>query len=188
MSSIHVTLPLAEGVEEMEAVTVADTLRRGGLEVCLAGLAPGPVRASRGVVLMPDGLLDEAPEDGEVLIIPGGAGGVRRLREHPPLIERVRRAHEQGRPLGALCAGPLVLLDAGVLGGKQMTSYPSLSGAFPGAEWIDQPVVEDGKLITGQGPGAAIRFALVWLKRLTDEATASEVERGLWGKEMSKKT
>jgi len=178
----RVLVPLARGCEELEAVTVIDLLRRAEIEVVSAGLAPGAVTASRGTVLLPDTTLDAvADEDFAMIVLPGGLPGARHLEEDTRLRAMLLRQHAEGRYLAAICAAPKVLAVAGLLDGRRATCYPGAidAAAFPRVNLVDAPVVLDGTLITGRGPGTAMDFALQLIESLRDSATRDRVEQGL---------
>ncbi len=175
----RVLVPLAEGCEEIEAVTVIDLLRRAGIEVVSAGLAPGPVTASRGTVLVPDTTLDAvAGEDFDLIVLPGGGPGAERLAADPRVGELLVRAARAGRAIGAICAAPRVLAAAGLLDGRRATSFPgALDGlTIPGLDYREDPVVVDGRLITSRGPGTAMDFALALIEHLAGPEARARVE------------
>ncbi len=154
-------IPLADGAEEMESVIITDVLRRAGWQVVLAGFAEEPVVASRGVRLLPDALWSDVRQrDYDMLIIPGGAGGVERLCAEASVLETVRAYDKQERWLAAICAGPLVLETAGILKGRRVTSHPAVADRIKTASLEEAAVVRDGRLLTSRGPGTAILFAL----------------------------
>lgn len=157
-----VLVALAAGAEELEAVAVIDVLRRAGCAVTAAGIAgAGPVECSRRVRIVPDAKwVDVAPSDFDVLIIPGGMAGVEALMKFPALLETIRCFDAAGKMLAAICAGPLVLHAAGVLKGRRATCYPSCSARLTDAIFVGERVVRDGHIITSQGPGTALAFAL----------------------------
>jgi len=181
--SKRVVVPLAEGVEEMEAVIVIDVLRRVGLDVVVAGLdGPGPVLASRGVTLHADVGLDDAlalPAD--ALVLPGGMGGMERLREDERILATVRSLLAEGQMVAAVCAAPLVLARAGEAAGRRMTCHPSvreeLLGA--GAEASEGRVVQDGTVLTSLGPGSSVEFALAVAAELVGPERALEVSAAM---------
>jgi 4-methyl-5(b-hydroxyethyl)-thiazole monophosphate biosynthesis len=167
-------IPLAAGFEEIEAITPADLLRRAGHEVILAGLKPGPVRAARGTVVVPDRLFSEVePSSCSILIIPGGGPGTDRLRREAAVLKAIRDIYEASGIVGAICAGTLVLQDAGILRGRRVTSFPGVSGEIKEAAWLDQPVVTDGRIVTSQGPGTAVAFALALVEAADGKAAAA---------------
>jgi protein deglycase len=176
----RVLVPLAEGCEEIEAVIVVDTLRRAGIEVVTAGLRPGPVTASRGVRLLPDADWPaRAWETFDALVLPGGGPGTQALLADVRVIEAVRRFHDAGRWVAAICAAPQVLQKAGVLAGKRMTCYPGVAAATPRETRVDEPVVQDGHVITSQGPGTGFAFALALVRLLAGAEKARDVGRAL---------
>lgn len=175
-----ILLPLPNGVEEMEAVTIVDILRRAGLKTTMAGLhsADTPIIASREVRLMPDAAWDNLNQaEYDALILPGGGDGTTALAADRRILEAVRHFADSGKLLGAICAAPLVLQAAGVIAGRKITSYPGIADRLTGCEWINQSVVTDGNLVTGQGPAAAIEFALTLTQILAGADTASSVAR-----------
>lgn len=178
----RVLIPLAEGCEELEAVTLIDLLRRAGIEVVVAGLKEGPVTASRGTVLMPDTALDAVlGDDFDMLVLPGGMPGAEHLDQDPRIHKLVQRLAEEGKYTAAICAAPKVLANAGVLDGRQATSYPGFIDAMdlPATRVLEQSVVVDDKIVTSRGPGTAMDFALELIARLEGEAKRDEVEARL---------
>ncbi len=158
---VKALVPLANGVEEMEAVIIIDVLRRAGWSVTTAGLQAGPVTASRQVRLVPDGTWDEVnPAEYDWIVIPGGAPGTRELIADDRVIAALQAHARAGRWLGAVCAGPTVLHTAGLLDGKRVTSHPAVADRLDTADRCDDPVVIDGQLVTSQGPGTSFDFAL----------------------------
>lgn len=178
----RVLVPLAQGCEELEAVTIIDLLRRAKIEVVTASLTDGPVVASRGVKLIPDSSLDEAaalPFD--MIVLPGGLPGADHLRDDSRVQDLLKRAAAAGKFTAAICAAPKALARAGLLRGKRATSYPgSLSESeLDGIDYCDDPVVRDGYVVTSRGPGTAMDFALALIELLADNATRQQVEAGL---------
>ena len=178
----NVLVPLAQGCEELEAVTVVDLLRRAGIEVVTAGLDEQPVCASRGMVLVPDATLDSALlQDYDMIVLPGGLPGADNLRDDDRIIERLRSMSAAGKYTAAICAAPKVLAQAGLLQGKRATSFPGAleTDGIPGLEYQESPVVMDGKVITSRGPGTAMDFALTLIEQLVGRQQRDEVEAGL---------
>jgi 4-methyl-5(b-hydroxyethyl)-thiazole monophosphate biosynthesis len=178
----RVLVPLAQGCEELEAVTIIDLLRRAGVEVVTAGLDAAPVKASRGVVLMPDTALDQVLEqDFDMIVLPGGLPGATHLDQDARVHRLLKLQAEQGRWSAAICAAPKVLANAGLLDGRQATSYPGAMEAarFPRVRLVEQPVVVDGKVVTSRGPGTAMDFALQLIQLLCGRETRVDVEAAL---------
>lgn len=177
-----VLVPLAQGCEELEAVTIINLLRRADIEVVTAGLTKGAVTASRGTVLVPDTTLDTLTDrDFTMIVLPGGLPGADYLEADTRLREMLLKQHRDGRWLAAICAAPKILASAGVLDGKRATSYPGVLAAadYPQIELIDAPVVVDGRVVTSRGPGTAMDFALQLIELLVDAALREKVERAL---------
>jgi 4-methyl-5(b-hydroxyethyl)-thiazole monophosphate biosynthesis len=177
-----VLVPLAQGCEELEAVTVVDLLRRAGIEVITAGLDAQPVRASRGVTLIPDMSLDAALQlEFDMIVLPGGLPGADHLRDDPRVIDLLKKMAAADRYTAAICAAPGVLAHAGLLAGKRATSFPGALDidAVPGIEYQEAPVVKDDKVITSRGPGTAMDFALTLIETLAGKHQRDEVEAGL---------
>jgi 4-methyl-5(b-hydroxyethyl)-thiazole monophosphate biosynthesis len=175
-----VLVPLAQGCEEIEAVTVIDILRRAGIEVTTAGLDTLPVQASRSVMLIPDTTLDEAlKRDYDMVVLPGGQPGTNNLKGDPRIISLIQRMAGRGQYVAAICAAPSVLATAGLLNGKRATSFPGSLNDFPGVQQQAGAIVTDGNLITSRGPGTAMDFALTLVEHLAGQAKRAEVEAGL---------
>ncbi len=177
-----VLVPLAQGCEELEAVTIIDLLRRAGIEVVSAGLDGQPVKASRGVVLIPDMSLDEAlQKDYDMIVLPGGLPGADHLQRDPRIQSLLRKMQAEGKYTAAICAAPRALASAGLLDGRKATSYPGSleDSAVRDMEYLEQPVVVDGKLVTSRGPGTAMDFALTLIEQLLGADKRAEVEAPL---------
>ena len=175
-----VLIPLAQGCEEIEAVTIIDILRRAGIEVVSAGLDDQPVRASRSVMLLPDTTLDAAlQQDFDMVVLPGGQPGSNNLKADPRIIALLQKMAQQGKYIAAICAAPSVLAAAGLLAGKQATSFPGALDLFKNVKQQDAAIVEDGMLITSRGPGTAMDFALTLVERLAGKEKRLAVEAGL---------
>ena len=178
----RVIVPLAQGCEELEAITIVDLLRRAGIEVITAGLDAQPVRAARGTVLIPDSTLDAAIEsEYDMIVLPGGLPGADHLRDDPRIIDLVRDMHASGRYTAAICAAPRVLAKAGLLDNRRATSFPGAIDIddIPGIDYVEDAVVTDGTIVTSRGPGTAMDFALQLIELLAGKAKRDEVEAPL---------
>lgn len=178
----RVLVPLAEGCEELEAVTIIDLLRRGGIEVIVAGLVPGMVKASRGTQLMPDTTLDVALQAAyDMVVLPGGMPGAQHLKDDARVIALIQNMAAAGRYTAAICAAPMVLAEAGVLSGKTATGYPGVLEKMNLADVTlsTEAVVRDGLVVTSRGPGTAMDFALSLVEILAGLETRHRVETGL---------
>jgi len=174
---------LAEGFEEIEAVTPIDVLRRAGFNVTTIGLAGKVVTGSHGIALTADRIWDEvATLTPDVLLLPGGMPGSKHLGEHPGLQEMTHRVAQPNtqpntqpeRWLAAICAAPAFTLASwGLLAGRKATCYPGFETQFPAdVQYQNEPVVVDGHIVTARGPGAAMEFALQLVAQLQNPAAA----------------
>lgn len=179
---VNVLVPLAQGCEELEAVTIIDLMRRAGINVVTASLDEQPITASRGTRLLADTTLDNAlQKDFDMVVLPGGQPGADNLNQDMRIHALLKKMANGGKFTAAICAAPIVLASAGLLKGKRATSYP---GALRGTQLQDvilenQPVVKDGKVITSQGPGTAMDFALELIETLVGKEKRAQVETGL---------
>jgi len=177
---MRVLIPLADGVEELEAVTVIDVLRRGGIDVTSAALGDAlPVKGSRGVTLLADAVWDSLDlESFDAIVLPGGGKGTENLLADTRVTEAVQTFDQAGKYVAALCAAPTVLAAAGVLKGRKATCYPSCAAEL-GRAYDNAPVIADGNVITSQGPGTSMLFALVLVQHLAGDEAAHHVADGL---------
>ncbi|MGH8198191.1 MAG: DJ-1 family glyoxalase III [Steroidobacteraceae bacterium] len=176
----RVLVPLAEGFEELEAVTIVDILRRAGVEVVVASLAGSPVTGAHGIRLSADTPLGAlAEQEFDMIALPGGMPGAEHLKKDARIAEIVRRLHGKGRPVAAICAAPMVLAAAGVLDGRRATSYPGFLKDAERATVVTDAVVVDGGVITSRGPGTALDFALALVEQLSGSSVRQAVESRL---------
>jgi 4-methyl-5(b-hydroxyethyl)-thiazole monophosphate biosynthesis len=176
----RVLVPLAEGCEELEAVTIIDLLRRAGIEVVAAGLGDGAITASRGVRIVPDMTLDAALElSFDMVALPGGLPGADHLAADRRLGDLLRRMNDTGRFLAAVCAAPKVLARSGVLRGKTATAYPGVLQQEGHPDISTAAVLRDGTVITSRAAGTAMDFALELIEALSGRSTRDQVEAGL---------
>ncbi len=171
---------LADGCEEIEAVTVIDILRRGGVETVSASLKDKLLHGNHGIGIEADlGLDDALGQRFDMLILPGGQPGASHLAADPRVQRLLQDYDRDGRYLAAICAAPGVLAAAGLLKGKRATSFPGAIRDLSGIDYLDAAVVQDGKVVTSRGPGTAMTFALELLGLLMGEETRQEVEARL---------
>jgi 4-methyl-5(b-hydroxyethyl)-thiazole monophosphate biosynthesis len=177
----RILIPIVDGCEEMEVVIITDTLRRAGWEVVLAGLhGVGPVTASRKVKLVPDARWEELDLlSFDALVLPGGGGGTQALCKHDGVQETLRIFDIEEKWIGAICAAPLALHKAGVLKGRAFTCYPGVEKDIGRADRSDDAVVVDGHVVTSQGPGTALAFALKLIKLIDGVPATEKVRNGL---------
>lgn len=171
----------ANGCEEMEAVAPVDILRRAGLAVTTVGIGGTSVTGAHGITLSADISEEEMSRDGlSLLVLPGGGGGTEELKKSPRVADILRHAHGADIPIAAICAAPTVLGKLGLLAGKRAISYPGTEDELTGADVRKgTSVVRDGNLITAEGPGAAIPFALALVELLKGPEAAAAIASDL---------
>lgn len=178
---MKVTVFLAEGFEEVEALTPVDLLRRCGAEVSVVGVTGKTVCGARGISVVADEVLGEhnyALDD--MLVLPGGMPGTKNLYASAEVCEAVRKAVKTDRYVAAICAAPSIVFGGlGILNGKKATCYPGMEDGMTGAEPVDAPCVIDGKIITGRGAGAAMDFALSLCEVLFGHERAAEMAKSV---------
>jgi 4-methyl-5(b-hydroxyethyl)-thiazole monophosphate biosynthesis len=176
----RVLVPLAEGFEELEAVTIIDMLRRAGIEVVVATLAGNPVTGAHGIALIADAAMDAVSGQAfDLVALPGGMPGAANLKDDARIRGVIRRLHDSGRHVAAICAAPMVLAAAGVLEGRRATAFPGFLDDAAGVTVVDDPVVVDGRVITSRGPGTALDFALELVAQLQGTGARRQIESRL---------
>jgi protein deglycase len=179
MSPPTVLVLLADGFEEIEAMTPVDLLRRAGAQVTMAALGDGiHVTGRSGVTVHADTTLSAVEGTHyDCVVIPGGPG-VARLRSDTRVAALLRRQRDSGGWIAAICAAPVVLGDAGILDGKRYTAHFSVAAELPAA-FTSERVVVDGRLVTSRGAGTAFYFGLMVIEKLFSRDKASEVARSV---------
>jgi len=177
---MKVLVPLAEGFEEIEAVTIIDLLRRAGIETVTAALTLNPVKGSHGITVTADVIFDEKT-DFDAIVLPGGIPGSTNLKNATRIINIIRRINSSGGLTAAICAAPIVLSEAGVLKNRKFTCYPGYEKDIPEGIHIKENVVIDGSIITGMGAGPAPLFALAIIEYLKDKQTAQKIKEQIIG-------
>ena len=167
---------LGTGFEETEAIAPLDLLRRAGIEVKTVGLNGPIITGGHGIGVAADIQIEELDvSDAEMVILPGGLGGVASIRACDAAMNAIRNVWEQGKFCAAICAGPTVLADLGITDGKNATCYPGCEDGMGTANIICEAAVRDGKLITGTSAGCAIPFGLKLIEALKGEAEAQRI-------------
>ncbi len=175
-----VIVPLARGFEEIEAVTIIDTLRRADNDVTAAGLGGTQIAGAHDIKLQAEQRLKNINSKVfDALIMPGGMPGTDNLKRNSNLIQLVKEFDATDRLLGAICAAPLILLDADILAGRAFTSYPGFAERFTGLDYREQRVVRDGNLITSRGPGTALEFALELVDYLNGQEKKAKLRENM---------
>jgi 4-methyl-5(b-hydroxyethyl)-thiazole monophosphate biosynthesis len=174
-----VLIPLAEGCEELEAVTLIDLLRRAGMAVTTASLGELTVNCAHGTVLLADQTLDTVMNQGfDLIVLPGGLPGADNLNADPRIHQIINRLATGGKYIAAICAAPKVLVSNGVLNGRKLTAYPGALAAIntQAVHITGNPVEIDGNILTSRGPGTAMDFALQLIETLLGKAARDKVE------------
>ena len=156
---MRLIVPLAEGFEEIEAVAVIDILRRANIKVDVVGIEDEIVAGRNGIKILCDKVIaDVKPEDYDGIVLPGGNPGYKNLENNQQVINFIKTFNSKGKLIAAICASPTILEKIGVLEGKKATCYPTMRDKIK--NFVDERVVVDKNVITSQGPGTAIEFAL----------------------------
>ena len=168
---------LATGFEEIEAISTIDILRRGEVEIMTVSVTGElTVMGVHRIPVTADILFEEADfSDGDAFILPGGGPGSFKLNDHVALKQLLIDKNKQDKWIAAICAAPLVLGGLGLLKGKKAICYPGMESYIQGAILTDAPVVTDGNIITGKGPGLALNFGLTILATLHGQDMADKV-------------
>ena len=171
----------ADGFEEVEAFTSVDVLKRAGLNVEMITVTPGEiVTGAHGIpVLCDKNIVNCDFFDADLVVLPGGMPGAATLGECDDLRRLVVRFAEQGKPIAAICAAPMVLGKLGLLKGRKATCYPGFEQYLEGAVCTGAMVEKDGNIITGKGPGAAMEFALAIVELLQGKEKVAELKEAM---------
>lgn len=173
-----VYLFLADGFEEVEALTPLDYLRRAGIDVLSVGIGSNFLTGAHGISVKADCTLDELAdtEDFEALVLPGGLEGTQNIEKSEKIKNMLFHAAENGKKIAAICAAPSILGNMGLLSGKRAICYPGFEPKLKGAKIANEPVVIDGNIITAVGAGAAQQFSFAIIKELLGEEKAEEIK------------
>lgn len=173
---------LADGFEEVEALTTVDVMRRAGMPVQTVSINPElEVTGAHGVIVVADTLIDDNDySDAEWLILPGGVPGAPNLAAHPGVTDALLAQDDRGGHIAAICASPAVVLaPLGLLSERQAVCYPGMEADLPGITWVSGAVAVDGNIVTGNGPAAAAPFALSIVEQSCGREKADEVASGM---------
>jgi len=170
---------LGTGFEETEAIAPLDLMRRAGIEVLTVGLNGKTVYGGHNIGVEADITIDQMDlTDLEMIVLPGGLGGVASIRASKPAMDAIAFAKENGKFTAAICAGPTVLADLGITDGKSATCYPGCETGMGSAQvQSDVPCVQDGTVITGASAGCAVPFGLALIRALKGPEAADIVKQ-----------
>lgn len=173
----NVLVTIAEGIEEIEAVCLIDTLRRAGAAVTVASVGELNITASRGVKLSADKQIEDCVKESyDLIVLPGGLPGAEHLRDCGELIGMLVKQKADGKLYSAICASPAVVLGThGLLADKKATCHPALSDKLVCKEKVQDRVVVDGNCVTSQGPGTAMELAIELIRQLFGDERAKQV-------------
>ncbi len=176
-----VLVHLANGFEEIEAITPVDVLRRAGCEVVTVSVTgKNEVTSRRGITVLADQLFKDADYDhADMILLPGGQPGADNLNKHEGLKKQILTYNEQGKMIAAICAAPLVLGSTGILKGRKATCFPGTEPQLTGATCTGNAVEVDGNIVTGKGPGVALKFSLRLTELLVGRAKADELRKAM---------
>ena len=177
-----VYLFLADGFEEIEALTPVDMLRRAGVEVVTVSInETEKVTGAHGITVIADVLVNDVqPADVDMVILPGGLPGVDNLRNCPKVIEFIDVADKKGAFIAAICAAPRIIGEKGLLKGKKVTCYPGFEQYLLGADCTADGCVRDGNIITAKGMGKSCEFARCLIEALKDKETADKIKNAVF--------
>lgn len=171
---------LGTGFEEIEAFAPCDLLRRAGVEVRLVGLSGRRIVGSHKICVEADLTVEEAAQQlPELLVLPGGLGGVRSILGCEAALELTKRCWNEGKTVAAICAAPTILAKLGIVGEKKAVCYPGMEDQMGEADMQDAGTVVDGRLITGRAAGSAMEFGLRLVERMAGKAEADRIANGV---------
>ncbi|HNS95585.1 MAG TPA: DJ-1/PfpI family protein [Polyangiaceae bacterium] len=178
MDDLAVAVPLMEGFEEIEAVTIIDVLRRANIKVIVAAKAPGLVTGAHDIgVQATDTLRDLRPESLAAIVLPGGMPGAKNLANDERVQWLVEKMAQEGKLVAAICAAPMAIASTKAHLGRKMTAYPGFETYLEGATVLSDRVVVDANMVTSRGPGTALDFALTLVEKLRDQKTALDLRK-----------
>ncbi|MCH8011480.1 MAG: DJ-1/PfpI family protein [Candidatus Marinimicrobia bacterium] len=175
-----VLVPIAEGFEEIEAITIIDILRRAGAKVVVAGLGKKLVEGSHGITVQADQTIEQVNPDGfDMIVLPGGMPGMVNLKQSEKIIDLLRRLSESKKYTAAVCASPVVLEEAGIISSKKVACHPNNAASIKSGEYTGSRVEVDGRVITGQAAGSAMEFAFKLVEVLFGKEKVEEINQGV---------
>ena len=171
---------LANGFEEIEALTVVDVLRRADLKCDMCSIEEINVTGAHGITVRADLLISNLiEEDYDCLILPGGMPGATNLKENSEVIALVKSFNKAEKLVAAICAAPIVLKEAIIIKGRKITSFPGLKPELMGCAYQEGTVVVDDNLITSRGPATAIKFAIKLVEKLLSKEVSEKLQESL---------
>ena len=181
MNEQKIVLMLADGFEEVEAVTTIDLLRRAGISIeTVSIMEKETVAGAHGILITADKLMENVNfQEADMIVLPGGMPGTTNLLNCAPLKDALLAFASEGKLIAAICAAPMVLAAHGILSGKKATIYEGMEANLNDAIFAEGNVIEDGNIITSKGPGTAMDFGLALIRKLRGKEASDEVKKGL---------
>ncbi len=172
-----VLIVLADGFEEIEAVTPIDVLRRAGLEVIVAGVGKREITGAHNITVETDLMIEQYQGSPDAVVLPGGMPGAENLSQSEALKDLLQKMRKPGKLIGAICASPAVVLaPTGILDGKKATCFPGFDNDLgPKVKFVTDRVVTDGQVVTSRGPGTAMEFSLELVSQLVSAEKAEQL-------------
>lgn len=171
---------LGNGFEEAEAIIPCDLMRRAGIEVKFAGIGGMNITGGHGITVQSDCIAEQTDfSDAEMIVLPGGLGGVASIRGCQSVLDAVSAQYAAGRFVAAICAAPTILAQLGLTDGRKATCYPGCEKDMGKADTCAESAVCDGNVITGKAAGTAFDFGLMLIEKLRDKQTAERIAAGV---------
>ena len=172
-----IAVHLADGFEEIEAISIIDVLRRAGFHVTIVSMNKSmEVNGAHEITVKADVLFEDLDYDNiDMIVLPGGMPGAANLKAHSGLREQILNFNDMKKPMAAICAAPMVFGNLGLLKEKQATCYPGFEDELHGAIITGEAVAEAGNIITGKGAGVAIKFALKIVEKFNGKEVADDL-------------
>ena len=175
----RIAVIFADGFEDIEAIATVDVLRRAQCDVVMVGLDAEQVSSSHGVTIIMDTTLAELDGELDAVVLPGGLPGAENLKNSSAVLSLLKETYNKGKIVAAICAAPMALEAAGLMSGVTATCYPGFESSVGSANMTGNRIEQDGRIITGNGPGSAIEFALQIVRAIGKEDTASALKAGM---------
>ncbi len=179
MAMPYVQILLADGFEEIEAIAVIDILRRAGISVDILGVGNQTIVSARGITIIPDRGVEEAPLLSDMLILPGGEPGTSNLEKSPMVCHKITQHHHAKKWIAAICAAPRILDHLGILEGRVATSYPSTQADLKNCHYSESDVVISDHIITSRGAGTSLAFAYTLVTQLCHPGVSEKLQTAM---------